>query len=192
MNTCTSQSRTSYCTFKPSQIFESPCRENFLNERKVASSWSHLRRNKFLASLYWWHVSFLARQRLLPLSLKCLLQTWVVFCRFLIHTANPQSWSVVINIFACVVCTSVCAFVPTFQNIAQQSSSKNSDRYWRECGSGWVDKWWHTYLVYFVLQCQNWKVFCIRIANIFFSEYFVFVLQYFFKSILPKSAFPVA
>ena len=37
-----------------------------------------------------------------------------------------------------------------FQNLAKQNNFQvsNSDRYWRDCGSGQVDNWWHTCLVF--------------------------------------------
>ena len=74
----------------------------------------------------------------------------------LIHEADPQSWPVVITIFARVVCPSVRPSVPTFQNFAKQKlSGENSDRYWRDCGSDRVDHWWHTCLVISRLTKDN-------------------------------------
>ena len=47
----------------------------------------------------------------------------------LIHEVDPQSLpAVVITIFARVVCPSLLPSVPTFQNLAKQSPSENSDR----------------------------------------------------------------
>ena len=48
---------------------------------------------------------------------------------------------------------SVHTSVPTFQNLAKTkpSSRLNSDRYWRNWGSGRVDHWWHPCLVYIFL-----------------------------------------
>ena len=64
---------------------------------------------------------------------------FMIFCIHYTILADPRvdslSRPVVITIFASVNCLSI----PTFQNLAKQSSSKNSDRYWRECGSGRVD-----------------------------------------------------
>ena len=37
--------------------------------------------------------------------------------------------------------------VPTVQYITKQLSGENSDRYWRNSGSGRVDHWWHTCIV---------------------------------------------
>ena len=56
----------------------------------------------------------------------------------LIHSANPQSRPVRIIVFAHVVRASV----PTFQ-ILQNKTTENNVRYWRDCGSGRVDHWWH-------------------------------------------------
>ena len=55
-------------------------------------------------------------------------------------------WStrpVVITIFTCVVCT----FVLSKSHKTKQISRENSDRYWRDCGSGRVDHWWHSCIV---------------------------------------------
>ena len=42
---------------------------------------------------------------------------------------------------------SVCPSVrPHFSKTRKTSPSENSDRYWRDCGSGQVDHWWHAYL----------------------------------------------
>ena len=49
-----------------------------------------------------------------------------------------------ITIFPYVVCTS-----PYFKiSLYKKLSSENSDRYWLDCGSGRVDYWWHTCLVF--------------------------------------------
>ena len=60
-------------------------------------------------------------------------------CRFVFdprgrHTVRAG----VITIFTHGVCTSVS--VPTF-TVTEQISSENSDRYWRDYGSGWEDHW---------------------------------------------------
>ena len=59
---------------------------------------------------------------------------------FLIHEADPQSRPVVIIVFAHVVRPSV-RRPPLFNT--KQISSEIKVRYWRDCGSGWVDHWRH-------------------------------------------------
>ena len=54
----------------------------------------------------------------------------------LIHSANPQSRPVVIIVFMLSIHPT--ATVRTFQNLAKQYK-------WRDCGSGWVDHWWHLF-----------------------------------------------
>ena len=71
-------------------------------------------------------------------------RAWLTFSThteisLLIHLADPQSRPVVITIFARDVRTSVCMSVPTFQILAKQFSSENSDRYSRHGGSGRED-----------------------------------------------------
>ena len=71
---------------------------------------------------------------------------------FLIHEA------VVITIFVRVVRTSK-------SRKTKQSSSENSDRHLRDCGSGRVDHWWHACLVIFYFTFP-WK-YQILVANNF-------------------------
>ena len=59
----------------------------------------------------------------------------------LIHSADPQSRPVVVIIFAHVVRPSV---HPHFLNLTKQTT-ENNGRYWRDCGSGRLDHWWHIY-----------------------------------------------
>ena len=54
---------------------------------------------------------FLAWKRVID----CLV--WSLLKSLLIHEADPQTWPVVVTIFACVVCSSL----PTFQNLAKQN-----------------------------------------------------------------------
>ena len=91
----------------------------------------------------------------------------------LIHEADPQSRQpVVITIFARVVCLSVRpSFRPsvtTFQNLSKQkkSSSKHSDPYWRDCGSGRVDHWWHACLVMYTSVLVSFLVETVRKKNL--------------------------
>ena len=66
--------------------------------------------------------------------------------KILIHSANPKSRTVVIIVFTHVVRlfvrTSVRISVLTFQ-IYQNKTTEHNGRYWRDCGSGRVDHWWH-------------------------------------------------
>ena len=67
----------------------------------------------------------------------------------LIHSADPQSWPVVIIIFAHVVRPYVRIH---FSNLAKQNkTTDNNGRYRRDCGSGRVDHWWsgYVFLVFF-------------------------------------------
>ena len=66
--------------------------------------------------------------------------------KILIHEADLQSQPVVITISARVFCPSVRPLFSKSRKI-KQHSSENSDRYWRDCGSGRVDHGWHTCLV---------------------------------------------
>ena len=70
-----------------------------------------------------------------------------VYLRILIHETDPQSRPVVIIVFAHVVRSYV---RPSPLFITKQNSNKNNVRYWRDCGSGRVDHWWHTCLVLFI------------------------------------------
>ena len=64
----------------------------------------------------------------------------------LIHVADPPSGLVVFIVFAHVVRSYV---RPQFSN--QNKFQENNVRYWRDCGSGRVDHWWH--LTSFFLCC---------------------------------------
>ena len=63
----------------------------------------------------------------------------------LIHSADPQSRPIGIIVFTHVVRTSV---RPNFTKSSITKQSENNVRYWRDCGSGRVDHWWH-------LFCKN-------------------------------------
>ena len=70
--------------------------------------------------------------------------------RFLIHEADPQSRPVVITILALGVCTSVRPYFLKSRK-TKQLSSEDSDCYWQDYGSSWVDHWWHTCLVTYIV-----------------------------------------
>ena len=75
----------------------------------------------------------------------------------LIHVADSQSLPVVIIIFAHVsVRPSIRPSVRPVQN--KQNLSENSDPYWKDCGSGRVDYWWHASIVFyyfwFLCKCE--------------------------------------
>ena len=65
-------------------------------------------------------------------------------------------------------CPSVRPSVPTFQNLAKQNkiSSGNNVHFWRDCGSGRVDHWWHDIcLVYYYFlnlflqgNLKDWRI----------------------------------
>ena len=53
---------------------------------------------------------------------------------------------------------------PTFQNLAKQISNANNVYYWRDCGSGQVDHWWHFYWISFLIgnhfqSCLSYAVY---------------------------------
>ena len=80
-------------------------------------------------------------------TLKVFISHYLEYAK-LIHEADQ-----VITIFARVVCTSVLPYVrPHFSKprITKQLSSEKRCRCWRDCGSGPVDHWWHTCLVWIV------------------------------------------
>ena len=58
--------------------------------------------------------------------------------------------------YFCTCCLSVRPSVPTFQNLAKQNK-ENNDHYWRDCGSGRVDHWWHPCLVFLIFhRLSSW------------------------------------
>ena len=65
----------------------------------------------------------------------------------MIHSADPQSQPDSDHYFhICHICPHVCTSVATFQNLAKQNNFQvkiNCDRYYRDCGSGRGDHWWH-------------------------------------------------
>ena len=64
----------------------------------------------------------------------------------LIHSDAPQARSVVIIVFTHLVRPSVRPYIcPHFSKSSKtkQISSENNVYYWRDCGSGRVDHWWH-------------------------------------------------
>ena len=69
---------------------------------------------------------------------------------FLIHEADPQSLSLAISIFACVVCPSVRTSVSTFQNLAQQNNFQA--RLWDVGLAEWIID--GTHVLYFHFRCQ--------------------------------------
>ena len=74
---------------------------------------------------------------------------------WLTHEAKPQSRPVVITIFTLWVWTS---FRPSSLFKISHSNnflSENNVRYWRDCGSGRVDHWWHLSCIYYFTYCIN-------------------------------------
>ena len=67
----------------------------------------------------------------------------------LIHEADPQSQPVGIVVFAHVVCSYV---RPSPHFKTKQISSENNVHYWRGCGSGRVDHWWHQSCAHFIFS----------------------------------------
>ena len=72
---------------------------------------------------------------------------------FLIHSTDPRSRPVVIIVCAHVVRPYV---RPHFlkSSKTKQISSENNVHYWRDCGSGRVDQWWH--FSFLLLRSSSW------------------------------------
>ena len=59
----------------------------------------------------------------------------------LIHSADPESRTVVIIVVVHIVRSSVRPHISKSSK-AKQITSENNIHYWRDCGSGRVDHWW--------------------------------------------------